>query len=199
MGRPDWFEFKFHGKLEVNPASKSMNKFLKSRTIQAALITVFIMLVTTSLIIYYQYPATQQTHFGSGDNITIQNQQIFTGSEPLPIDIREKNPILLKLTYQPPRASIDDQCNGTCVGYYIKIGEDEDFFYFDIPACKSSRVVGYNYDSGNGDEKIITDWQVEETRTCDWIAISKRLILNMEKQSNTTSTIKIVPNYKVIE
>ncbi|MCK5459692.1 hypothetical protein KAI52_01100 [Candidatus Parcubacteria bacterium] len=132
------------------------------------------------------------------DNITIKNQQAPTEKK-LPPDFKRENPILIKLTYKPPKITEGDQCDESCVGIYIKIGQDDDFLYFDHPSCRSYRVVGYHYDSGNEGKKIISDWQVEEKITCNWISLQKYLILNMVNLSNSASTIKTIPNYKTME
>ena len=138
-----------------------------------------------------------QTHYGSGDNIT--GDKNINSEKKLPPDFKTENPIQIKLIYKPPKLTEDDQCDDKkCVGVYTRIGEDNDFVYLDHPSFKSSKVVGYNYDSGANGEKLISDWKVEEKRIYEAITIPKSSILNMAILSDSASTTKSIPNYKMI-
>lgn len=139
------------------------------------------------------------TYFFPLNESILQPDKIVTGNNELPVGVIREEPILIRLTYQPPKLAPSDQCGETCIGSYSKIGEDANSLYLDSPACTSSRVVGYNFDSLDNDEILITHWQVEEKKICDWIAVPKPRILSVVKFSNASSTIKTVPNYKVFE
>lgn len=142
--------------------------------------------------------ASVYVHNSPGAKISInQNQQKI---EEIPPDFRTEGPIRIKLTYKPPKLTEGGQCDDEkCVGNYTKIGEDNDSIYLDHPSFVSSRVTGYNYDSGLNGEKIITNWNVEEKRIYDSIKLPKNLILNTAILSDSESTTKSIPNYKVIK
>ncbi len=110
------------------------------------------------------------------------------------------NPVEVMLTYKLPKLIDDDKCdNEKCIGNYIKIGEDNDSIYFDHPSFKSSRVAGYNYDSGKNGEMLISDWKIEEKRFYDAIKIPKSSILGMLISADSTFITKTLPNYEVME
>jgi len=134
-----------------------------------------------------------------GTTINIDQSQQNNYLTKLPSDIKKEEPVQIKLTYKPPKLTEDDKCDENCVGIYTKIAEDDDFLYLDHPSFKTSRLTGYNYDSDKNGEKIITNWNVEEKRNYDSIALPKHLILNIVRLSNSTSTQKQISNYKILK
>lgn len=107
----------------------------------------------------------------------------------------DKN-IPVRITYKSPQLSTQDICdNGTCVGDYSIIAENDNYLELDSSSCLSKKPISYHYDSGQNGKRIITDTQIETKRICDAIALPKDLILNIMKTASSTQSKDTVWNY----